>query len=102
MLINSNLLDLIIGLFEINASITENQSTTFIDFDSSLIVINPPIKGLKKPKKVTKSKRYYILKDGEELNTFKIIFYNVVSENIIKGKQSTKRSTALLVYYYLD
>jgi hypothetical protein len=62
------------------------------------MIISPPIKGLKKPKKVTKSKGYYILKEGKEWDTFKIISYNIVPRNIIKGKRSTKRGTALLAY----
>jgi hypothetical protein len=62
------------------------------------MTIGPPIKGLKKPKKVTKSKGYYILKEGEEQDTSKIISRNIVPRNIIKGKHSTKRGTALLAY----
>ena len=62
----------------------------------------PPIKGLKKPKKVTKSKGYHILEEGEERDTSKIISCNVVSRNIIKGKRSTRRGTALLAYQHLD
>ena len=62
------------------------------------MTIGPPIKGLKKPKKVTKSKGYYILEEGKERDTFKIISYNVVPRNIIKGKRSTKRGTTLLAY----
>ena len=69
-----------------------------LDLSTSLTTIGPLIKGLKKPKKVTKSKGYYILEEGKERDTFKIIFYNVVSRNIIKGKRSTKRGTALLAY----
>jgi hypothetical protein len=63
-----------------------------------LTTIGLSIKRLKKPKKVTKSKGYYILKEGKERNTFKIIFYNLLLRNIIKGKHSTKRGTALLAY----
>jgi hypothetical protein len=62
------------------------------------MITGPPIKGLKKPKKVTKSKGYYILKEGKERDTFKIIFYNIVPRNIIEGKRSIKRGTALLAY----
>jgi hypothetical protein len=62
------------------------------------MTIGPPIKGLKKPKKVTKSKGYHILEEGEERDTSKIISYNVVSGNIIEGKRSTRRGTALLAY----
>ena len=69
-----------------------------LDLSTSLTTIGPPIKGLKKPKKVIKSKGYYILKEGEERDTFKIISYNIVLRNIIKGKRSTRRGTALLVY----
>ena len=54
------------------------------------MTIGPPIKGLKKLKKVIKSKGYYILKEGEEWDTSKIISYDVVPRNIIKGKYSTK------------
>ena len=57
-----------------------------------------PIKGLKKPKKVTKSKEYYILKEDKERNTSKIISYNIVPRNIIKEKYSIRRGTALLAY----
>ena len=69
-----------------------------LNSSSSLMTIGPPIKGLKKPKKITKSKGYYILKEGEERDTSKIISYNVLLRNIIKGKRSTKRGTALLAY----
>ena len=69
-----------------------------LNSSSSLIIIGPPIKGLKKPKKVTKSKGYYILKEGKERDTSKIISYDVVPRNIIKGKRSTRRGTALLAY----
>ena len=62
------------------------------------MTIGPPIKGLKKPKKVTKSKGYYILEEGNEQNTFKIISYNIVPRNIIKGKYSIRQGTALLAY----
>jgi hypothetical protein len=62
------------------------------------MTIGPLIKGLKKPKKVIKSKGYYILKEGEERDTSKIIFYNVVLRNIIKGKRSTRWGIALLAY----
>jgi hypothetical protein len=37
-----------------------------LNLSTSLTIIGPPIKGLKKPKKVTKSKGYYILKEGKE------------------------------------
>jgi hypothetical protein len=37
-----------------------------LNFSFSLTIIGPLIKGLKKPKKVTKSKGYYILKEGKE------------------------------------
>ena len=69
-----------------------------LNSSSSLTTIGPPIKGLKKPKKVTKSKGYYILEGGEERDTSKIIFCNVLSRNIIEGKRSTRRGTALLAY----
>jgi len=62
------------------------------------MTIGPPIKGLKKPKKVTKSKGYYILEEGKERDTFKIISYNMLLRNIIKEKRSTRRGTALLAY----
>jgi len=73
-----------------------------LNSSSSLTTIGPPIKGLKKPKKVTKSKGYHILEEGEERDTSKIISCNVVSRNIIKGKRSTRRGTALLAYQHLD
>jgi hypothetical protein len=57
---------------------------------------------LKKPKKVTKSKGYYILEEGEERDTSKIISRDVVPGNIIEGKRSTRRGTALLAYQHLD
>jgi hypothetical protein len=69
-----------------------------LNLSTSLMTIGPFIKGLKKPKKVIKSKGYYILEEGEERDTSKIISYNVVSRNIIEGKRSTKRGTALLAY----
>ena len=69
-----------------------------LNSSSSLIIIGPPIKGLKKPKKVTKSKGYYILKEDKKRDTSKIISYNIVLRNIIKGKRSIKRGTALLAY----
>jgi hypothetical protein len=62
------------------------------------MTIGLPIKGLKKPKKVTKSKGYYILEEGEERDTSKIISCDVVPGNIIEGKYSTRRGTALLAY----
>ena len=69
-----------------------------LDSSFSLMTIGPLIEGLKKPKKVIKSKGYYILEESKERDTFKIIFYNVVPRNIIKGKRSTRRGTALLAY----
>jgi hypothetical protein len=69
-----------------------------LDLSTSLTTIGPPIKGLKKPKKVIKSKGYYILEEGKEQDTFKIISYNIVPKNIIKGKYSTRRGTTLLAY----
>ena len=69
-----------------------------LDLSTSLMTIGPPIKGLKKPKKVIKSKGYYILEESKEWDTSKIISYNIVLRNIIKGKRSTKRGTALLAY----
>jgi hypothetical protein len=62
------------------------------------MTIGPLIKGLKKPKKVIKSKGYYILKEGEERDTFKIISCNIVLRNIIKGKRSIKQGITLLAY----
>jgi hypothetical protein len=73
-----------------------------LDLSTSLTTIGPPIKGLKKPKKVIKSKGYYILKEGEERDISKIISYNIVPGNIIKRKRSTKRGIALLAYQHLD
>jgi hypothetical protein len=69
-----------------------------LDLSTSLMTISPPIKGLKKPKKVIKSKGYHILKEGKERDTSKIISYNVVPRNIIKEKHSTRRGIALLAY----
>ena len=69
-----------------------------LDLSTSLTTIGPPIKGLKKPKKVTKSKGYYILEEGKERDTSKIISRNIVLRNIIKGKRSTRRGTTLLAY----
>ena len=66
------------------------------------MIIGPPIKGLKKPKKVTKSKGYYILEEGKEQDISKIISCDVVPRNIIEGKRSTRRGTALLAYQHLD
>jgi hypothetical protein len=93
---------LITGLPQINASNTGYPPTNTLDSSSSLMTIGPPIKGLKKPKKVTKSKGYHILEEGEERDTSKIISHNVVPGNIIKGKHSTRRGTALLAYQHLD
>ena len=69
-----------------------------LNSSSSLMTIGPPIKGLKKPKKITKSKGYYILEEGKKRDTSKIISCNMVLGNIIKGKRSTRRGTALLAY----
>ena len=69
-----------------------------LNSSSSLTTIGPPIEGLKKPKKVTKSKGYHILEEGKERDTSKIISRDVVPRNIIKGKHSTRRGTALLAY----
>jgi hypothetical protein len=93
---------LITGLPQIDASNTRYPPINTLDFSSSLTTIGPPIEGLKKPKKVTKSKGYHILEEGEERNTSKIISCNVVPRNIIKGKHSTRRGTALLAYQHLD
>jgi hypothetical protein len=62
------------------------------------MTIGPPIKGLKKPKKVIKSKGYYILEEGKKRDTSKIISHNIIPGNIIKGKRSTRRGTTLLAY----
>jgi hypothetical protein len=69
-----------------------------LDLSTNLITIGPPIKGLKKPKKVTKSKGYYILKEDKGQDTSKIIFYNIVPRNIIKEKRNTRQGTTLLAY----
>ena len=90
---------LITGL-RIDASDTASDTT--LDFGSSSTTTGPSIEGLKKPRKVTKSKGYYILEEGKELDTSKIITYNVVPGNIIEGKRSTRRGTALLAYQHLD
>ena len=89
---------MVTGLPQINASNTKYPPINTLNSSSSLTTIGPPIKGLKKPKKVTKFKGYYILKEGEEWNTFKIISYNIVPRNIIKEKHSTRQGTALLAY----
>ena len=102
----SDLLVLVTGLPQIGASNTDSNTgyppINTLDSSSSLTTIGLPIKGLKKPKKVTKSKGYYILKEGKERDTSKIISYNIVPRNIIKGKRSTRRGTALLAYQHLD
>ena len=98
----SDLPVLITGLPQINVSDIKYLPTTMLDLSTSLTTIGPPIKGLKKPKKVIKSKGYYILEEGEEQDTSKIISRNVVPRNIIKGKRSTRRGTALLAYQHLD
>jgi hypothetical protein len=93
---------LVTGLPQIGASNTDSNTKypliITLNSSSSSTTIGPPIKGLKKPKKVTKSKGYYILEEGEERDTSKIIFYNVVPRNIIKEKHNTRRGTALLAY----
>jgi hypothetical protein len=89
---------LITGLPQINASNTRYPPINTLNSSSSLTTIGPPIKGLKKPKKVTKSKEYHILEESEERDTSKIIFHDVVPRNIIEGKRNTKRGTALLAY----
>ena len=93
---------MITGLPQIDASNTEYPPTITLDSSSSLITTGPPIEGLKKPKKVTKSKGYHILEEGEERDTSKIISRDVVPGNIIEGKRSTRRGTALLAYQHLD
>jgi hypothetical protein len=76
----------------------EYPSITTLDLSTSSKITGPPIKGLKKPKKVTKSKGYYILEESEERDTSKIISHNIIPRNIIEGKHSTRRGTALLAY----
>jgi hypothetical protein len=98
----SDLPILVTGLPQINVSNTEYPPTTTLDLSTSSMTTGPPIEGLKKPKKVTKSKGYYILEEGEEQDTSKIISRNIVPGNIIKGKRSTRRGTALLAYQHLD
>ena len=93
---------LITGLPQIDVSDIEYPPITTLNSSSSLTTIGPPIKGLKKPKKVTKSKGYHILEEGEERDTSKIISCDVVLGNIIEGKRSTRRGTALLAYQHLD
>jgi hypothetical protein len=56
------------------------------------------IRRLKKPKKVIKSKGYYILEESKKQDISKIIFYNLLSKNIIKGKYNTRQGTILLAY----
>jgi hypothetical protein len=87
---------------QINASNIRYLPINILNSSSSLTTISPLIKGLKKPKKVTKSKGYYILEEGKEQDTSKIISRDIVPGNIIKGKHSTKRGTTLLAYQHLD
>ena len=72
------------------------------DFGTSSTAIGPPIEGLKKPRKVTKTKGYHVLEEGEERDTSKMILRDLLPGNIIEGKRSTRRGTALLAYQYLD
>jgi hypothetical protein len=69
---------------------TENPIINIPIFETRLTTIGLFIKRLKKLKKVTKSKGYYILKKGKERDISKIISYNLLLKNIIKGKYSTK------------
>jgi hypothetical protein len=71
-------------------------------FETRSTAIGSSIGRLKKPKKVTKSKGYYILEEGEERDTSKIISCDLLPGNIIEGKRSTRRGTALLAYQHLD
>ena len=89
---------LVTGQPQIDAVSTENTTIITPDFGTSSATTSPLIKGLKKPRKVTKSKEYHILEDGEELDTSKRISRDVVPRNIIEGKRSTKRGTVLLAY----
>jgi hypothetical protein len=93
---------LVTGQPQIDAVSTENTTITTLDFGTSSATTSPPIEGLKKPRKVTKSKGYHLLEEGEELDTSKRISRDVVPRNIIEGKRSTRRGTALLAYQHLD
>ena len=62
----SDLPVLVTGLPQINASNTKYPPINTLNSSSSLTTIGPPIKGLKRPKKVIKSKGYYILKEDKK------------------------------------
>ena len=94
----SNSLVLVTGQPQIDTVSTENTIIITPDIRTSSATTSPLIEGLKKPRKVTKSKGYHILEDGEELDTSKRISRDVVPGNIIEGKRSTKRGTVLLAY----
>ena len=98
LLTNSNLLVLVIELAQINALNTKILIINTPVFETRLTAIGSSIRRSKKPKKVTKSKGYYILEEGKERDTSKIISYNIVPRNIIKEKHSIKQGTALLAY----
>jgi hypothetical protein len=99
---HSDSLVLVTGQPQIDTINTENTTITTPDFRTSSATTSPPIKGLKKPRKITKSKGYHLLKESEELDTSKRISRDVILKNIIEGKRSTRRGTALLAYQHLD
>ena len=70
---HSNSLVLVIRQLQIDVINTENTIITTPGFKTSSVITSPLIKRLKKLKKVIKSKGYYILKEGEELNISKRI-----------------------------
>jgi hypothetical protein len=93
---------LITGPAQIDALDAEIPTTNTPVFETRSTAIGSSIGRSKKPKKVTKSKGYYILEEGEERDTSKIISRDLLPGNIIEGKRSTRRGTALLAYQHLD
>jgi hypothetical protein len=77
---------------------TDSQTIITLDFRINSVIIDPLIKGLKKPRKVIKLKGYHFLKEDEELDTSKRISRDVVFRNIIEEKYNTRRGTVLLAY----
>jgi hypothetical protein len=99
---NSDSLVLVTGPTQINALNTKISIINTPVFKTRSTATGSSIGRSKKPKKVTKSKGYYILEEGKEQDTSKIISHNLLPGNIIKGKHSTRRGTALLAYQHLD
>jgi len=95
---HSNSLVLVTGQPQIDTINTENTIIITFDFRTSLATISPLIKGLKKPRKVIKSKGYHFLKEGKEFDISKRISRDVIFKNIIEEKRSTRRGTVLLAY----